>query len=125
MSLNLAESISLVIAILLWLAFIASYIAYGNRLRAWAGRAIMGMSIGYLVILIPLFAHHVLGVNFRPAQEMEVAGIIVSFLASGSLLALTIAANGRWPWDREQRWNGHSGEDHRVQDGTGRQQARD
>jgi hypothetical protein len=99
--LNSAANIA---GLLLWVLFMVMYIAYGNRLRAPAGRAFMIMSLGYLAILIPLLLHHPLGLSTDVVTWVawtQFAGVGLSCVGTAWLIVIGIRANGRFPWQRK------------------------
>lgn len=98
-----ADSASVIVGLAVFAAFIASYVAYGNRMRAPAGRALMVMSTGYAVLLVVLLLHHPLGIealNNAADAWFQAAAVLMSVAGVTGMTALMIRANGRWPWQR-------------------------
>ncbi len=87
------------------LVFMISYVLYGNRLRAPAGRALMVMSASYVGLLILLLLRHPFGISTDRSRWFTWAQIIMilfSGTGTGFLLALMVRANGRWPWQHNK-----------------------
>lgn len=100
---NDGTGIVLLIAILLWVAFIASYIAYGNRFRSPTGRSLMIVSFGYMIGLIPQLLRHPFGVSTMSSEIFtwfQIFAFSVGAVGTLSILVLMIRANGRWPWQK-------------------------
>ena len=99
----------------LWAAFIASYVLYGNRLRAPAGRALMVMSFGYAMILVPQILRHPFGVttaNSVVFAWFQICAIALSAAGTLAILLLMIRANGHAPWKKPGNENdGGAGDD--------------
>lgn len=93
------------IALLLWVAFILSYIRYGNRFRAPAGRALMIMSVGYAAVLIPQILRHPFGITTATASftYFQIGAVCLSAAGTLAILALMIRANGFLPWKRKKK----------------------
>jgi hypothetical protein len=90
---------------ILWVAFIGSYIAYGNRFRSAAGRALMVMSFGYAMVLIPQILRHPFGIMTDKSlwfTWFQISAITMSAVGTLAILALMIRANGHWPWRRPE-----------------------
>lgn len=88
-------------ALVLWIIFVLSYVGYGNRFRAPAGRALMVMSLGYAAVLVPQILRHPFGVTTSSSvlfTWFQIICIALSGLGTAAILALMIRANGKPPW---------------------------
>lgn len=100
---NDGTGVVLIIAIVLWLAFMASYIAYGNRFRSPAGRSLMVMGFCYMIGLIPQVLRHPFGISTMNSETFtwfQIFAFGAGALGTLSILWLMIRANGRWPWQK-------------------------
>jgi hypothetical protein len=98
-----ADSVVVVIGLLTWAVFAALYTAYGNRLRAPAGRALVTMSTGYAVLLVVLLLHHPLGISAGSSTAdawFQAGAVALSCAGTVLLTVLMIRANGKPPWRR-------------------------
>jgi hypothetical protein len=90
-------------ALVTWLAFMVLYVAYGNRLRAPAGRAIVTFSFGYALLLVPTILRHPFGLmtaNNSAFAWFQGISTLVGMVGAAALIWLTVRANGRWPWQK-------------------------
>jgi hypothetical protein len=88
-------------AFVVWMLFMISYVAYGNRFRHPAGRALITMSFGYACILLPEILHHPFMIsteNETWAAWVQGIGTAISLLGTLYLTRLMVVANDRWPW---------------------------
>jgi hypothetical protein len=100
---NLADSIANIAGLAAWAVFAVLYTAYGNRLRAPAGRALVTMSLGYAVVLVVLALHHPLGISALVSKGdawFQAGAVALSCAGTLLMTALMVRANGRWPWQR-------------------------
>lgn len=103
---DLLNSAVNIIGAVLWLAFMALYAGYGNRLRKPAGRAFMLVSLGYAGIMVPLLLHHPGGMSTDVVPWVawvQIAGVGLSCVGTANLIAIGVRANGRWPWQERER----------------------
>jgi hypothetical protein len=98
-----AGSAAVIAGLAAWLVFAVLYAAYGNRLRAPAGRALVTMSAGYAMLLVVLLLHHPLGISAAASTAdawFQAGAVALSCAGTVLLTVLMVRANGRPPWRR-------------------------
>lgn len=96
-----------------WVVFIAGYVAYGNRFRSPTARALTVMSVGYMVVLIPLLLRHPFGITTADTgfAWFQIGAVLLSATGTAWLTWLMVRANGGLPWRRRNRRDGGERED--------------
>jgi hypothetical protein len=89
-------------SLLFLLIFIVSYVRYGNRLRASAGRSVMMMALGCGGLLVSQILRHPFGVTTNSTWFvwLQIGLIALGGVGTVSMLWLMIRANGYWPWQK-------------------------